>query len=238
MRHTQHSAPEIPLLPALQGDITSEATAREVISHFDGQQAELVVCDGAPDGALAGPGRAWFQAGCGWYAAPMRRMLHTPLRQVAGTCAQPAASTLFALPSRRSWCPTLPSAPDPAPLLCFPTLAAVTGLHDMDEYVQAQLILAALTIVTHVLAPDGSFVAKVRHHARRGVGVLGGSQRTAACSSIMLLPRPPRTMRLGSETLGWPAAGLGCTCGPDVVRHQDGLLLAVAAPAALMPSSE
>ncbi|PRW59215.1 tRNA (cytidine(32) guanosine(34)-2 -O)-methyltransferase [Chlorella sorokiniana] len=70
----------------LQGDITSEATAREVISHFDGQQAELVVCDGAPD---------------------------------------------------------------------------VTGLHDMDEYVQAQLILAALTIVTHVLAPGGAFVAKV-----------------------------------------------------------------------------
>lgn len=32
----------------------------------------------------------------------------------------------------------------------------------MDEYVQAQLILAALTIVTHVLAPGGAFVAKVR----------------------------------------------------------------------------
>ena len=31
---------------------------------------------------------------------------------------------------------------------------AVTGLHDMDEYIQAQLVLAALTIVTHVLA-DG-----------------------------------------------------------------------------------
>lgn len=30
----------------------------------------------------------------------------------------------------------------------------------MDEYVQAQLILAALTIVTHVLAPGGCFVAK------------------------------------------------------------------------------
>ncbi len=40
-------------------------------------------------------------------------------------------------------------------------LAAVTGLHDMDEFVQAQLILAALTIVTHVLKPGGTFVAKV-----------------------------------------------------------------------------
>ena len=38
---------------------------------------------------------------------------------------------------------------------------AVTGLHDMDEFVQAQLILAALTIVTHVLKPGGTFVAKV-----------------------------------------------------------------------------
>lgn len=38
---------------------------------------------------------------------------------------------------------------------------AVTGLHDMDEYVQAQLILAALTIVCHVLRPGGTFVAKI-----------------------------------------------------------------------------
>jgi tRNA (cytidine32/guanosine34-2'-O)-methyltransferase len=34
----------------LQGDITSEKTAAEVISHFRGGQADLVVCDGAPDG--------------------------------------------------------------------------------------------------------------------------------------------------------------------------------------------
>ncbi|KAL0053730.1 hypothetical protein WJX82_010080 [Trebouxia sp. C0006] len=70
----------------IQGDITSELTAREVISHFDGEFADIVVSDGAPD---------------------------------------------------------------------------VTGLHDMDEFVQAQLILAALTIVTHVLKPGGTFVAKV-----------------------------------------------------------------------------
>eukprot|EP00898_Chlorokybus_atmophyticus_P004515 jgi/Chlat1/5064/Chrsp33S05070 len=70
----------------IQGDITSLRTAQEVISHFDGEKADLVVCDGAPD---------------------------------------------------------------------------VTGLHDMDEFVQAQLILAALTIVTHVLRPGGNFVAKI-----------------------------------------------------------------------------
>jgi tRNA (cytidine32/guanosine34-2'-O)-methyltransferase len=34
----------------IQGDITSELTAREVISHFDGEYADIVVSDGAPDG--------------------------------------------------------------------------------------------------------------------------------------------------------------------------------------------
>lgn len=37
----------------------------------------------------------------------------------------------------------------------------VTGLHDMDEFVQSQLILAALAIVTHVLKVGGKFVAKI-----------------------------------------------------------------------------
>mmetsp|Transcript_16978 Transcript_16978/g.47408 ORF Transcript_16978/g.47408 Transcript_16978/m.47408 type:complete len:305 (-) Transcript_16978:163-1077(-) len=70
----------------LQGDITSLETAQQLISHFDGHKADLVVSDGAPD---------------------------------------------------------------------------VTGLHDMDEFVQAQLILAAMTIVTAVLRPGGCFVAKI-----------------------------------------------------------------------------
>uniref|UniRef100_A0A672J1A1 Putative tRNA (cytidine(32)/guanosine(34)-2'-O)-methyltransferase n=1 Tax=Salarias fasciatus TaxID=181472 RepID=A0A672J1A1_SALFA len=38
---------------------------------------------------------------------------------------------------------------------------AVTGLHDVDEYIQAQLLLAALNITTHVLKPGGTFVAKI-----------------------------------------------------------------------------
>lgn len=37
----------------------------------------------------------------------------------------------------------------------------VTGLHDVDEFVQGQLLLAALNITTHVLQPGGAFVAKV-----------------------------------------------------------------------------
>lgn len=37
----------------------------------------------------------------------------------------------------------------------------VTGLHDIDEYIQAQLLLAALNITTHVLRLGGTFVAKI-----------------------------------------------------------------------------
>lgn len=37
----------------------------------------------------------------------------------------------------------------------------VTGMHDMDEYVQSQLVVAGLLIATRVLRLGGSFVAKV-----------------------------------------------------------------------------
>ncbi|KAF9144170.1 putative tRNA (cytidine(32)/guanosine(34)-2'-O)-methyltransferase [Linnemannia schmuckeri] len=76
----------LPGVIQLQGDITKQSTADQIISYFDGEMADIVVCDGAPD---------------------------------------------------------------------------VTGLHDMDEYIQAQLLLAALNITTHVLRPGGSFVAKI-----------------------------------------------------------------------------
>ncbi|KAF9377463.1 putative tRNA (cytidine(32)/guanosine(34)-2'-O)-methyltransferase, partial [Mortierella sp. AD011] len=76
----------LPGVIQLQGDITKQSTADQIISFFDGEKADIVICDGAPD---------------------------------------------------------------------------VTGLHDMDEYIQAQLLLAALNITTHVLRPGGSFVAKI-----------------------------------------------------------------------------
>ncbi|XP_076675937.1 tRNA methyltransferase 7-32 [Andrena cerasifolii] len=70
----------------IQGDITNTNTADKIIAHFDNEQADLVVCDGAPD---------------------------------------------------------------------------VTGLHDMDIYIQSQLLLAALNITTHILRKGGTFVAKI-----------------------------------------------------------------------------
>jgi len=81
----QEMAP-IPGVVCLVGDITAKETAENIIGHFRGDLADLVVCDGAPD---------------------------------------------------------------------------VTGLHDIDEYMQAQLLLAALNITTNVLRPGGNFVAKI-----------------------------------------------------------------------------
>jgi len=37
----------------------------------------------------------------------------------------------------------------------------VTGFHDIDQYIQAQLIVSALNITTHLLKPNGTFVAKI-----------------------------------------------------------------------------
>ncbi|CAF1084256.1 unnamed protein product, partial [Brachionus calyciflorus] len=72
----------------IQGDITKLETAEQIISHFRGEKADLVICVGAPD---------------------------------------------------------------------------VTGLHDIDEFIQAQLVLAALNITTHVLkiSPNSRFIATI-----------------------------------------------------------------------------
>lgn len=81
----QEMAP-IPGVVCIVGDITSKVTADQIIGHFRGNLADLVVCDGAPD---------------------------------------------------------------------------VTGLHDIDEYMQAQLLLAAINITTNTLRVGGNFVAKI-----------------------------------------------------------------------------
>lgn len=40
----------LPGVIQIQGDITKRSTAEEIINHFEGELADLVVCDGAPDG--------------------------------------------------------------------------------------------------------------------------------------------------------------------------------------------
>lgn len=135
----------------IQGDITSEVTAKEVISHFDGEHADIVVSDGAPDGIVSivklhcfTKKWLWLQPAVADFASMLIRCMCLRLTVVNAECFVSLSSALicYAMCHRRC-------------------LNAVTGLHDMDEFVQAQLILAALTIVTHVLKPGGTFVAKV-----------------------------------------------------------------------------
>jgi len=75
----------------LQGDITDKATADTIIKLF-GNLADLVVCDGAPDGMSLRPLSLFF----GRYVSIIRAIARI----------------------------------------------AVTGLHEIDEYVQSQLLLA------------------------------------------------------------------------------------------------
>lgn len=50
---------------------------------------------------------------------------------------------------------------EPADFVCSDGAPDVTGLHDLDEFIQAQLILAALQLTTCILKPGGNFVAKI-----------------------------------------------------------------------------
>lgn len=76
----------IPDVVCIQADITHPATIQQILHEFEGEKADLVISDGAPD---------------------------------------------------------------------------VTGLHDLDEYVQAQLVYAALQLATAVLKDGGMFIAKI-----------------------------------------------------------------------------
>lgn len=40
----------LPGVIQIQGDITKYSTAQAIMKHFEGEKADLVVCDGAPDG--------------------------------------------------------------------------------------------------------------------------------------------------------------------------------------------
>ncbi|KAL8433487.1 hypothetical protein Efla_001084 [Eimeria flavescens] len=81
----QEIAP-IPGVHRLKGDITHASTVAAILSFFENQPADLVVCDGAPD---------------------------------------------------------------------------VTGMRDIDEYIQMQLLLSALSTAAGVLRPGGTFVCKL-----------------------------------------------------------------------------
>jgi tRNA (cytidine32/guanosine34-2'-O)-methyltransferase len=57
--------------------------------------------------------------------------------------------------------PNAPSSSSPVDLVISDGAPDVTGLHDLDIYVQSQLLWAALNLALCVLKPGGKFVAKI-----------------------------------------------------------------------------
>jgi len=78
-------------------------------------------------------------------------------------------------------------------LFCF----TVTGLHEMDEYIQAQLLLAALNITTHVLRPGGTFLAKI--FRGRDVTLLYTQLKMFFNSVVVTKPRSSRNSSIGKS---------------------------------------
>lgn len=57
--------------------------------------------------------------------------------------------------------PLSPNSPQPVDLVISDGAPDVTGLHDLDIYIQAQLLFSALSLAMKVLRPGGKFVAKI-----------------------------------------------------------------------------
>ena len=75
----------------------------------------------------------------------------------------------------------------------------VTGLHDIDEYIQAQLLLAALNITTHVLKPGGDFVAKI--FRGKDISLLFSQLRIFFDEVTVAKPRSSRNSRYGHKSV-------------------------------------
>ena len=115
----QDMAP-LPGVIQLKGDITRLETAQAIISNL-GSQAELVVCDGAPD---------------------------------------------------------------------------VTGMHDVDQYNQAQLLRSALSIALCVMAPGAAFVAKI--FRGKDVGLLYSQLKVFFPQVAVVKPKSSRNSSIES----------------------------------------
>ena len=77
----------------------------------------------------------------------------------------------------------------------------VTGLHDIDEYIQAQLLLAALNITTHVLKDGGVFVAKI--FRGRDITLLYSQLRIFFPKVTVAKPMSSRNSSIGRTTEKW-----------------------------------
>lgn len=94
----------------------------------------------------------------------------------------------------------------------------VTGLPDFDEYIQAQLLLAAFNIATNVLAPGGTFLAKL--FCGKDVAVLLSLLQLFFKQVIVAKPRTSRNSSIGtgnaSNLFHW--SGLKILFGTAILR--------------------
>lgn len=91
--------------------------------------------------------------------------------------------------------PLLPSRhPHPVDLVISDGAPDVTGLHDLDIYIQSQLLYAALNLAIGVLRPGGKFVAKI--FRGRDVDLLYAQLRTVFEKVSVAKPRSSRASSL------------------------------------------
>jgi tRNA (cytidine32/guanosine34-2'-O)-methyltransferase len=75
----------------------------------------------------------------------------------------------------------------------------VTGLPDFDEYIQAQLLLAAFNIATNVLSPGGTFLAKL--FCGKDVMTLLSHLQRFFKQVIVAKPRTSRNSSIGTGSM-------------------------------------
>ncbi|KAJ5226117.1 tRNA (cytidine(32)/guanosine(34)-2'-O)-methyltransferase [Penicillium chermesinum] len=100
-------------------------------------------------------------------------------------------------PSTTTDSPNTPATirqPHPVDLVISDGAPDVTGLHDLDIYIQSQLLYAALNLAMGVLRPGGKFVAKI--FRARDVDILYAQLRTVFERVSVAKPRSSRASSL------------------------------------------
>lgn len=90
--------------------------------------------------------------------------------------------------------PSKPPHPHPVDLVLSDGAPDVTGLHDLDIYIQSQLLYSALNLAIGVLRPGGKFVAKV--FRGRDVDLIYAQLRTVFEKVSVAKPRSSRASSL------------------------------------------
>lgn len=95
----------------------------------------------------------------------------------------------------------------------------VTGLHDIDEYIQGQLLLAALNITIHLLKHGGVFVAKI--FRGKDVDILYSQLKVFFSTVTICKPRSSRNSSIESfvvcQNYSPPIGYVPIMCNPLLV---------------------